>query len=251
MCAQFQYFSEIVSAHRTVMYDERRAKERRQRQSNGTASLRHPGFHSPSSRLDLVSRSSSFFGRQIRCIHIGDGESLPESQRRANDRRPRSLGDSQPATPSVDRIWFLIQGGRQGGVTAENRKYVVKGLHRPNALTDYLSVQERTEKQVTPLFRQLTMLPMKGQRKASVPSQLRRDFIARVKKARMDSGKKPIEVAADLGVALDTYLRWENRALLPHHMIWPFCRSTGTDPVLLLSGSPLDLGKLLSGPRRV
>lgn len=111
-------------------------------------------------------------------------------------------------------------------------------------------MQERTEKQVTPLFRQLTMLDMKGQRKASVPSQLRKDFIARVRSARMASGKKPVEVAADMGVALDTYNRWEKRALIPHHLIWPFCRATGTDPVLLLSGTPLDLGKLISQQRR-
>lgn len=140
----------------------------------------------------------------------------------------------------------LIQGGRQGLVTSPNRKYVVKRLHKSGYITDYLSVEGRTEKQVTPLFRQLTMLDMKGQRKASTPSQWRREFISRMKSARMSSTKKPVEVAAELGVNLDTYNRWENRALMPHHLIIPFCRITGADPVHLLTGVPFNLGKLLS-----
>jgi hypothetical protein len=122
----------------------------------------------------------------------------------------------------------------------------VKGLHEPYALTDYLSVQERTEKQVTPLFRQLTMLGMKGQRKASTPREWRKEFISRVRAARIVSGVKPVEVAAELRVSLDTYNRWETRALLPHHLVMPFCRVTGADPVMLLTGSPFDLGKALA-----
>lgn len=106
-------------------------------------------------------------------------------------------------------------------------------------------MQERTEKRVTPLFRQLTMLDMKGTRKASTPSQWRDQFIERVRAARIVSGRKPIEVAAALGVNIDTYNRWETRALLPHHLVMPFCSITGADPVMLLTGSPFDLGKSL------
>jgi len=111
-------------------------------------------------------------------------------------------------------------------------------------------VQAGTEKRVTPLFRQLTMLDMKGRRKASTPSQWRKDFITRVRSARIVSGRKPVEVAAELGVSLDTYNRWETRALLPHHMVMPFCEATQTDPVMLLTGIPLDLGKLIGSGRR-
>lgn len=106
------------------------------------------------------------------------------------------------------------------------------------------------EKRVTPLFQQLTMLEMKGTRKASTPSQWRDAFIQRVKAARIVSGKKPVEVAAALGVNIDTYNRWETRALLPHHLVMPFCEVTGADPVMLLTGVPFNLGKLLSRENR-
>lgn len=94
------------------------------------------------------------------------------------------------------------------------------------------------------------MLDMKGQRKASTPSSWRKEFIQRVKAARIVSGKKPTEVAAELGVNLDTYIRWETRSLLPHHLVMPFCRITGGDPVMILTGAPFDLGKALAHPRR-
>ena len=135
-------------------------------------------------------------------------------------------------------------------MTTPNREYVVKGLHKDRYIPDYLSAQVRTEKQVTPLFRQLSMLDMKGQRKPSTPSTWRKEFIKRVKAARIVSGKKPVEVAAALGVNLDTYTRWETRALLPHHVVMPFCQITGADPVMLLTGPPFDLGKALSQGRR-
>jgi hypothetical protein len=182
-------------------------------------------------------------------MHVGDGEDLPLLPGGLDHRRPCALGNPLPLQPPVDRVMLLIQGGRQSrirGLGTENRKYVVKGLHKPPYLTDYLSVQERTEKQVTPLFRQLTMLDMKGQRKASTPREWRKEFILRVKAARIVSGRKPVEVAAELGVNLDTYNRWETRALLPHHMVMPFCRITGADPMMLLTGSPFDLGKALA-----
>lgn len=190
------------------------------------------------------------FWRPIGRVHVRDGQFPTLKPSCLNNGKPRPFRDSSAPQPAINRVVFLIQGGRQGGDlclgSSPNRKYVVNGLHKARYLTDYLSVQARTEKQVTPLFRQLTMLPMKGQRKASTPREWRKDFIERVKSARVVSGKKPIEVAAALGVALDTYNRWETRALLPHHLVMPFCRITGADPVMLLTGAPFDLGKALA-----
>lgn len=82
---------------------------------------------------------------------------------------------------------------------------------------------------------------------ATTPAQWRGEFISRVKAARVASGKKSSAVAAELGVSLDTYFRWEIRALMPHHLPIPFCRITGADPMMLLTGSPFDLGALLKG----
>lgn len=192
--------------------------------------------------------------RTVRPVYVGDCEGLPSQQGGGNDRRPLSLRNAAPMKPAIDRVWFLIQGGRQSaeirqigaGRKAPHRKYVLQRLHYVQSIVDYLSVQERIEKQVTPLFRQLTIPGMKGARRASTPSQWRKEFIARVRDARVRSRMKPIEVAADLGVSLDTYIRWETRSLLPYHLIWPFCQIVGSDPIELLTGTPLDLGKLLS-----
>lgn len=202
--------------------------------------------------------SSPTLRRTVRRVQIDDTECLPTHTRRSHKTRPYPLGDPTSIPPAVDRVLFLIQGGRHGGnvgsfigtEVAPYRKYVAEGLHKSHVLTDYLSVQAGTEKQVTPLFRQLTMLDMKGTRKASTPRQWRDDFISRVKAARIVSGKKPVEIAAALGVNLDTYNRWESRALLPHHLVMEFCRITGADPVMLLTGAPFDLGKALAQSAR-
>lgn len=191
-------------------------------------------------------------------MHVSDCQVLPSSLRSRNKRQPAALRNSFPVPPPIDRVLFLVQGGRNGGTVGRSvgtevapyRKYVAKGLHKPHILTDYLSVQLGTEKRVTPLFQQLTMLDMKGTRKASTPSQWRDAFIQRVRAARIVSGKRPVEVAAGLGVNLDTYNRWETRSLLPHHLVMDFCRITGADPVMLLTGAPFDLGKAIAHAAR-
>lgn len=93
----------------------------------------------------------------------------------------------------------------------------------------------------------MTILAMVGRRKASTPSQYRKEFISRVKSARVMSGKSPSALAAALGVKLNTYHTWEVRALLPHQHLVPFCQETGTDLVFLLTGAPFDLGQALRG----
>lgn len=89
------------------------------------------------------------------------------------------------------------------------------------------------------------MIPMVGKRKATTPSQYRRDFISRVKSARVMSGKTQAEMAEALSVKLNTYQTWEIRALLPHQHIVPFCQETGADLLFLLTGIPFDLGRAL------
>jgi len=188
--------------------------------------------------------------RSIRCVKIGDGQGPPFECSRSDDALPSRVGDALSLHPAVDRVLFLIQGGSQSLMSVPNRKYVVKGLHVPLYIPDYLSVQGRTEKQVTPLFPHLTMQDMYSPRKASTPATWRKEFIARVKAARIASKKKPVEVAAELVVSLDTYNRWETRSLLPHHLIVPFCRVTGADPMELMTGVPFDLGRALSQQNR-
>lgn len=189
--------------------------------------------------------------RTIRCVEVCKGQNFPLNTRRFHDPRKSVSRNAAALPPSINRVMFLLQGGRQSAgsfteISSPDRKYVVNHLHDHPYILDYLSKQGRIEKQVTPMFRQLTLLDMKGQRKPSTPSNWRQEFIERVKAARIVSGMKPVEVAAALRVSLDTYVRWESRALLPHHLLMPFCRITGADPVMLLTGAPFDLGKALS-----
>lgn len=102
---------------------------------------------------------------------------------------------------------------------------------------------------MTGLVIQLNILGMTGRRKASTPSQYRKEFAERVKAARVLSTKTQGEIADELGVKLNTYQTWETRALLPHQHIVPFCRATGTDIFQLLTGIPFDLGQALVSKR--
>jgi hypothetical protein len=80
-------------------------------------------------------------------------------------------------------------------------------------------------------------------RRPSTPSAYREEFIDRVRSSRVMSGKEPADVARALRVKLDTYLRWEKRVLLPHHLIIPFCEIVEADPYMILTGVPFSLGK--------
>lgn len=90
---------------------------------------------------------------------------------------------------------------------------------------------------------------LRGVRKASTPASFRRDFTIRVRAARVASGRSPAEVAQYLGVPTDTYLRWETRALLPHHLLAPFCEITRFDLYMLLTGHPFSLGEAIARMR--
>jgi transcriptional regulator with XRE-family HTH domain len=91
------------------------------------------------------------------------------------------------------------------------------------------------------------MFSMVFRRRPSTPSTFRKQFIDRTRSLRVASGLTAQQVADELEVKLDTYGKWEKRALLPHHLIIPFCEITGADPWLLLTGTPFTLGKRLPG----
>lgn len=115
---------------------------------------------------------------------------------------------------------------------------------------DKLSPQHRTSH---PVLCGLMASRLRGVRKRSTPASFRREFCERVRAARVTSSKTAQEVAEYLGVPKDTYLRWESRALLPHHLIAPFCEITRTDIYRLLTGEPFDLGEaiaLMRHPKR-
>jgi len=75
-----------------------------------------------------------------------------------------------------------------------------------------------------------------GVPKPYTPTTYRKAFLARVRAARTVANREPIDVAAKLGIPKDTYLRYESRTLLPHHLVLPFCLYTGADPTWLVTG---------------
>lgn len=114
---------------------------------------------------------------------------------------------------------------------------------RQSFTRDNLSRQLRTSCQV-PLFPEVAILS--GMRKASTPASFRKNFIGRVKAARLMCNKSPDEVAKYLDIPRDTYIRYEKRALLPHHLIAPFCEATHMDVYKLLTGRAFDLGEAIA-----
>lgn len=53
---------------------------------------------------------------------------------------------------------------------------------------------------------------------------------------REAAGLTQEEFSKSLGVARDTYARYETRSLLPHHLVIPVCDLTGHDCYFLLTG---------------
>lgn len=96
---------------------------------------------------------------------------------------------------------------------------------------------------MTALSVQMSMLVMEGKRRASTPTIYRDQFIARVRAARIDSGKSQKQIAIEIGVTLTAYQSYETRYYLPHHKIIPFCVATGIDHYYLLTGVPFSLGR--------
>lgn len=73
----------------------------------------------------------------------------------------------------------------------------------------------------------------------------------RTKAARVMAGMTREEVIEQLSdrtgqkVDLQRYKKWETRSPIPHQFIIPFCEITGSDPWMLLTGTPFRLGKSL------
>jgi DNA-binding transcriptional regulator YiaG len=66
--------------------------------------------------------------------------------------------------------------------------------------------------------------------------QYKAEFTARVKSARVATGRKQWEVADLLQVPQDYYKHWESGRLMPHRYIGRFCTICRVDPSWLLTG---------------
>lgn len=95
---------------------------------------------------------------------------------------------------------------------------------------------------------QLTIPGMAG-RRPSAPSQYQHEILLRTKSARIVSGLTREQVCEELTartghkVNLATYKKWETRTPIPHFFIIPFCDTTRSDPYMLLTGIPFQIGR--------
>lgn len=71
-------------------------------------------------------------------------------------------------------------------------------------------------------------------------AQYEQEFIARVKAARIATGKKQWQVADLMNIKQDQYKHYEivtgNGRVIPHHLIGRFCLICSIDPNWLLTG---------------
>lgn len=58
----------------------------------------------------------------------------------------------------------------------------------------------------------------------------------RVKQARKGAGYKQEEIAQILGIPRETYAKYELRSPIPHNLLHAFCRATGADLYVLITG---------------
>lgn len=71
---------------------------------------------------------------------------------------------------------------------------------------------------------------------AEAKAQYEQEFIARVKAARIATGKKQWQVAELMDIKQDAYKHFETERVIPHHLIGRFCLICSIDPNWLLTG---------------
>lgn len=71
---------------------------------------------------------------------------------------------------------------------------------------------------------------------SDIKAQYEQEFIARVKAARIATGKKQWQVAELMGIKQDQYKHFEIGRVIPHYMIGRFCLICNIDPNWLLTG---------------
>jgi transcriptional regulator with XRE-family HTH domain len=73
------------------------------------------------------------------------------------------------------------------------------------------------------------------------PTLLELEFFRRVRKAREDADYTQEKIATLLHMKQDKYSKYENRSLMPHEYIWPFCIATHISADKLFANLPEDI----------
>lgn len=97
------------------------------------------------------------------------------------------------------------------------------GLALLSFIMDDKSMQSWTNALLTPTVDPRTIVLVSRPTKPASPASYKAAFFKRVRAARMRFTENPPEMAKALGVPRDTYYRYEERTMLPHHLIPRFC----------------------------
>lgn len=113
-----------------------------------------------------------------------------------------------------------------------------EGLAFSDSIMDDKSMQPWTNEQLTPAMeaRRIALVTAGRPKEPVGPAAYRSAFIKRVRAARALYTENPPEMAKALGVERDTYYRYEQRLMMPHHLIPRFCEITGVTIQWLLEG---------------
>lgn len=117
----------------------------------------------------------------------------------------------------------------------------LEGLASAHSIMDDKSMQGWTNPLLTPLSDPRTIVLVGRPTKTATPASYKAAFFKRVRAARMRFTENPPEMAKALGVPKDTYYRYEERTMLPHHLIPRFCELCDVKVDWLIlgpSGSP-------------
>lgn len=70
--------------------------------------------------------------------------------------------------------------------------------------------------------------------------QFNRNYIMRVRAARLDSGLSQADMAKALGISKDRYQKYEQRSPLPLHLVERFALICRVDPWFLITGRQVE-----------
>lgn len=83
-------------------------------------------------------------------------------------------------------------------------------------------------------------VPLHGQcvtlRRLMTPTEFKQQFVGRVRQIRENLGWNRADMAEAMGVEEQTWIKYETRTPLPHHLIPKFCRITRVEMWFLFTG---------------
>lgn len=182
------------------------------------------GFSGSSRHRNRLSMASGFpQGRPMHSHERIGRNNLATSACSVDDRLPVLRRDLSPKPPSPDRVGHLINLASKNrdlnGLGPKDVENVPDVLHGDRFTEDRKSRQVGTTRPVPTEVPDGTIRPMGRPTGTVSPARFKKEFCSRLRLARISARMEPEEVAEHMGVAVDTWRRYELRTLLPHHLI--------------------------------